>query len=1252
MNVVHTYSNDRRSTDRKQPGFPIWLQQLLELKTKIPVKRLAETLVPSLSPMFPALFYIEEKRDAGKGRRSNASVRTHVMPQRKILAGTLIVLEGSARLGSFAVATPPPAPTQRKLKRAHEPPPPPETLVEPEVPTERALRAAKRRRLSGPAPCDSAPTLSLGSIAMPGSPASPLRKSNPLVRMRSPLSSTPPPSPAKRKENQIQTATLRRSPRTSVSGSGPSTNENPAARRPRASSSATPSVTATSKDATNTSPRKRSPAKRGAHATPPIPTPPLPALTLTTTIDTLTPRRISPRRHQPPPVSVLSKRKRAPAFSVHVDGEVSLSAEASSSSAIGKGKARGKPKTKGRASDQELDVFMDVDEEIISPIPILTPSPAPMEDPKSVPLNPHLQAEETFIPTLPLPPLLPQNASQHVHPHAHPELHIDIPPPPYERGQYEHGRREHQRGELLPQDYAYPYPYEVQHQAPPQTQYQPHVEHGLQSQVLQLHQHQHQGMQLQQHHQSPQHGQQQSSQYQQPQYQQATQQQQQQQQQQQSQHQQQHVQEQQASRHTRDSFMLWKTACRLRVEYLQRRYTPLTIRDLVAQEAAEYFLKHGYPKPWNAVRARRASSSSASSSASAVSPDPARNHPSDSEIELDGSLGARVRDDDGEDWSDYESELSDEDSEDLEFDEGDGDATIVEGCDRDPSDAEVRPCKRPRLSSTVTAALESHASSSCASTSSSIPTPLPKERDAERPHQEDDDSDDPDAEGDLDPDAYAHDPSFNAELSSLAPRTKTRVRGAETGCMSAFYVPLDGGYTQSPPPLEREGGVVDYETDGEGEGEYRGYGREGERSRDVPPHLNATPVPPLPTITPDSTPTNGSAGTPPPTPTSFRPSFRASSPYPYNTTLPVPPPRLATIPVLSLRQAETGTVGLIGRGTPVDRGRKAVWGWGMRPPTPSAGGSSVASPFPTLAAGADVSSGRVGDLRRGRSRERERGVGIRRAGRATGGGTPGARREDPDPMVWDAFFESLKRDGEPSSSPEIQAPLPPPMLSSSPSPDILPSPLPSLSSPMPMLDIPQSTPQQSLDLMGMNMMPMGVNMNMNMNINMSMNMGMGMGGMFSLPPSPPPASAFAPSPVPTPSPIASPTQPVLGLGTIPALGPTPTSAPPPTPTSPPSPADFEMFNVGFGVGVGVGLGMAVGVGVGSGWMAPPPSPVSPPGSPVMDMGMGFGMGGSMGGFGSGMGSVGVGGMGAGAGGVGTQEAFEQPSTSTLSFALG
>ncbi|RDB25635.1 hypothetical protein Hypma_006146 [Hypsizygus marmoreus] len=74
---------------------------------------------------------------------------------------------------------------------------------------------------------------------------------------------------------------------------------------------------------------------------------------------------------------------------------------------------------------------------------------------------------------------------------------------------------------------------------------------------------------------------------------------------------------------------VWKTACKTRVWELQRRYSPLTIRDLVAQEADDYFLRFGYPKVWNVSR------------------------------EAEGGDG----DEEGEDWSEYESELSSDDEE-------------------------------------------------------------------------------------------------------------------------------------------------------------------------------------------------------------------------------------------------------------------------------------------------------------------------------------------------------------------------------------------------------------------------------------------------------------------------------------------------------------------------------------------------------------------------------------------------------------
>ncbi|KAG6824180.1 hypothetical protein H0H92_007764 [Tricholoma furcatifolium] len=228
----------------------------------------------------------------------------------------------------------------------------------------------------------------------------------------------------------------------------------------------------------------------------------------------------------------------------------------------------------------------------------------------------------------------------------------------------------------------------------------------------------------------------------------------------------------------------------------------------------------------------------------------------------------------------------------------------------------------------------------------------------------------------------------------------------------------------------------------------------------------------------------------------------------------------------------TGT-GVIGRGTPVDRARKAMWGWGVVP----------------------------GDAQlRGRGMERGRAHPARRRtvlGDVTlGMGLPmmPAPQSQPQPqeadqVVWDAFFDSLKRE-------DVDVNMERP-----------------------------ASPSPHMDMMGMNMMslpPVNMNMNVNMNINMSMNMG--------------------------------------PLCTSPA--------PPPTPPPPVSPVDFEMFNVGFGVGVGVGIGMAVGANASAGWTTPPHSPTSPVASEFgMDMGMGM--------------------MG-----PGPTDAFEVPSSSTLSFALG
>ncbi|KAG6916491.1 hypothetical protein DXG01_006617 [Tephrocybe rancida] len=1076
----------------------------------------------------------------------------------------------SARLGSGPLipAQPAPGPSPpRKRARAHDQPPTPapsspNPLTDPTqcTTTPRAIRAAKRRRLSGP----TSPTITsiltsplpLGSIAMPGSAALPMLPRKPSLHLRSPLSSPPPeleptlPSPVRtrRKENSgLSPATTRRSPRqvgsadsrprktgvtppqsvaSSPSNASASANSSPAPKRvstsPKrsrtlavnvetdtpvagpshstAAGASTLSANVTADGSTST--RRISPRRPGSTSTPASTSAPTPPKSKSTPA-TPTPKSRTPKAA---PVSLPTKRKRSRPFKVHVDESVVESVL----SAKGKGKENEVEEELG--SPMRVDAEVQVEplrEIVVEPTKVETIEIAPekaegmlispakeeptaldaavVEDAKPIP---HVEDAAIPLSTLPTPPpasiplpMQPELLATTISPPPpqpqQPALHIEIP--------------SHPQSLPHPQPQAYMYPYEA---SQPQEPY-PEVHPQQFEQHMQQQQMQQQQQQMQQHPQP----------------------------QMQMQQQQPQVQVQQ-SRHMRDSFMLWKTACRLRVEYLQRRYTPVTIRDLVAQEASDYFLKHGYPKPWSPVRVQRLDGAS--------------------ELDVEDffeEAASAARSSSGEDWSDYESELSDEDE--YEYDDEE-----VEGASgAEAGEKEGEP---------------------------------PRKRVKQDQQQEQDEEDDPDAEGDLDPEAYAHDPSFNAELSlSFSP--KTRVREAAEGCMGAFYVPPSPVF-DSPYSSDSE---MDVDmTPGDGTN----------MVRDPPPHMD---------LDPENAPVlehrDGSAGTPPPTPSFFRPVTYAP---PATTTLPVPPPRLATIPVMHLRSAETGTIGLIGRGTPVDRARKAQWGWGVRP-------------------GANM-EGEVRGRSRSGSRERGQGrgrnVGISRLVNGRGrrevlgdvgvpvpsvpapvspamGPSMGMQPIAPDQTVWDAFFESLKRDGDaspppvyPSTSPSpIQAPPTPPMLE-----------IPRTPSPAPQ----SSASPPALDLLGMNMMGMGVNMNMNMNINMSMNMGMGM-GMGAL---------FSPSPSPSPSHSSG--------------------AASPTDHMPSSPADFEMFNVGFGVGVGVGLGMAVG----SRWMAPPPSPVSPPGSPVMgDMGFGMGMGMGAGAFG----------MGAGVG-----EGFEQPSTSTLSFALG
>ncbi|KAG5642375.1 hypothetical protein DXG03_002950 [Asterophora parasitica] len=839
-----------------------------------------------------------------------------------------------------------------------------------------------------------------------------------------------------------------------------------------------------------------------------------------------------------------------------------------------------------------------------------------------------------------------------------------------------------------------------------------------------------------------------------------------------------------AHRRMRWSNRMWANACQTRVETLLNRYSHRTIRNFVAQEAEDYFLTHGYPRPWRVYLPGLDSTNVHSASGDAPDTNASRTKAGTDGMEPEERMDADDGEEtsSGEDWSDYESSLnSDSDGWD-EWSDDEGQETV-----------------RKEGAGFQLHAVASSSTSGSASSVSSEPQPSPTLPDAPHPRKrqrrlltdshshshsprhhhhrhprgedtdmdgEDADADmDADAEGDLDPEAYAHDPNFNAELSSAlcSPMSSGRKRRladrGQGGRELAFYVP---------PPVPGAFGRCDVDVDVDvvmQDSEERGA-----RGRDIPPHLPSpleeeapvdveasngnlvAPQPLPPTLPPSSlvtgeelplrpgTPTPPSSAstsasvpstsparpptptplpapasspvllpafpaptlssqvqvqapirpstptptpTPPPTPSHFAspPAYPHTYPYTYAydtaPILPVPPPRLASIPVHTLKNNEIGAVGLTGRGTPIDRGRGAQWALGVacsaRGGTGFGGGRSSGN-----AAGAGF--GREGEGRGralGRDRERDGGRerGLRVGGKGTerrpGMGRPGEYRPQPllvpqqpasaargngngtpnnsptmptnapsamgdpgesDQVVWDTFFESFRREPQGGGGGggggmemdvdghDLRSHLGAGAIASSSHPQTLSPDLVPLSS---------SSAPPPLDLLG----------------GMSTNMGLGPGNV-----------GLSPISSPTPSSPASPSLPSLpnnlfgagddqlnlgnlgmnmGMGMGLGLG-----------MNMNMNMNMEMgmgmFNMGLGVGVGIGVAVGVGVGaagVGSGWMAPPSSPVSPPLSPVF--------GAEREGAGAGAGTMGSA-MGMSMGGM----EFETSPTSTLSFALG
>ncbi|KAF8885521.1 hypothetical protein BD779DRAFT_678080 [Infundibulicybe gibba] len=275
---------------------------------------------------------------------------------------------------------------------------------------------------------------------------------------------------------------------------------------------------------------------------------------------------------------------------------------------------------------------------------------------------------------------------------------------------------------------------------------------------------------------------------------------------------------------------VWKMACKLRVWDIRRRYTPHTIRSVVAQEADDYFSTTGRPaSPHPSLDTRHGTS----------------------RADIEGAL----HDHDGifmsEEYYDWEIKSDDEDEdEDEDIDGGPTHTSAGEG------------------------------------------------------------EDDPDAEGDLEIDLEAlDDPTFNPGLTS-PPASPSELMGVggRGGEMSAFYVPP---VTDAP---QEE--VWNYASDESGYPE-----REPPASPLYHPQQQQQQLPPGEESLYRYTYPN------PMQLQQHMPSPTLEHPHHPAPILPLPPPKLGSIPVYALRGLDLG-MKVIGRGTPIDRARAAEWGGG------------------------------------------------------------------------------------------------------------------------------------------------------------------------------------------------------------------------------------------------------------------------------------------------------------------------------------
>ncbi|KIM37363.1 hypothetical protein M413DRAFT_278134 [Hebeloma cylindrosporum] len=390
---------------------------------------------------------------------------------------------------------------------------------------------------------------------------------------------------------------------------------------------------------------------------------------------------------------------------------------------------------------------------------------------------------------------------------------------------------------------------------------------------------------------------------------------------------------------------LWKTACKLRVFELLRHYPPDIIRSVVAQDAHAYYAaRDKFPLGYNMsererrrllhrklglvslrstpsklpLQSRRSSGDSVPSSPKsprAKSEASEDDDADDNEFMIERCYSFELMDDDLDegnlDWEGFEEDvdmdmdMEDDDDDDVEDDGWDDDDT-----DEDTDEDEEVEIELKGLVGKKGAA--GSAPSGSAIGSAEKLTPL-------------DDgmlSGDEDAEGEMEVDIEAFsDPSFNAELSSPASvSTPAAPLSPSESMVSSFYIPpapsvvpfpgagfFSGGFPQQPQQQHQQEDGHDQASPDQPfshhQQEQQGEQQQPKQQRHPPPPLQIHIAP------------------------ANQGGFFAS-PAPLSPILPLPPPRLETIRVGYLRQAELG-VKLTGKGTPADRARAAQWAKGF-----------------------------------------------------------------------------------------------------------------------------------------------------------------------------------------------------------------------------------------------------------------------------------------------------------------------------------